>query len=229
MRLRVTQGTSSTPFGRGTRVDPSAIVDDSTLEEHVAIETGCVLSHSIVRSYARLGRYCQLADTDFGDYSYASYAALCDRARIGKFVSIGPYVHVGAARHPVDWVTTHPFVYSAVFGRFLPDSQSGLREIEGTHVVTIGNDVWIGSKATILPGVTIANGAVVGANSVVTKDIGPYEIVAGVPAVVLRRRFDDETIDQLLNIRWWNWSRQMLLERIGHFRDTQEFVRRYAP
>lgn len=96
--------------------------------------------------------------------------------------------------------------------------------------MTIGNDVWIGSNVTIMSGVTIGDGAAIAANSTVTRDVDPYAIVAGNPARLLRRRFDPETIERLLEVAWWNWSDERIEENIellcspevGRFLDAQE-------
>lgn len=124
--------------------------------------------------------------------------------KIGAFCSIADRVHVFlGGNHRADWVTTYPF---PAFSEEWPKA----RGIEGVSVskgdVVIGNDVWIGSGATIMSGVTIADGAVVGADSCVTRDVGPYAIVGGNPAREIRLRFDEPMIERLLVLRWWDWS-----------------------
>lgn len=119
---------------------------------------------------------------------------------IGSFCSIGTGVVIMLdGNHRMDWVTTYPF--NVIFKEF--------RDFSGAPLVNgdiiIGNDVWIGMNALILPGVSIGDGAVIGAESVVTKSVEPYRIVAGNPARVVGKRFDEETIDRLLKIKWWNW------------------------
>jgi acetyltransferase-like isoleucine patch superfamily enzyme len=129
--------------------------------------------------------------------------------RIGAFCSIADRVHVFlGGNHRVDWVSTFPF------SEFVADwpAAAGIEGHPATKGdVVVGNDVWIGSGATIMSGVTVGDGAVVAAESCVTRDVRPYAIVAGNPARELRRRFDEETIGKLLELRWWEWSD----ERIG--------------
>lgn len=124
--------------------------------------------------------------------------------RIGSFCSIADRVVVFlGGNHRSDWVTTYPFPAFA-------DRWGQARGIEGEHStkgdVVIGNDVWVGSNATIMSGVTVGDGAVIAANSCVTGDVAPYAVVAGNPARQLRLRFDPETVEKLLAIRWWEWS-----------------------
>jgi len=129
--------------------------------------------------------------------------------RIGAFCSIAANVQIFlGGEHRVDWVTTYPFSV------FWPSARRirGHPRIRGD--VVIGNDVWLGTDATILSGVTIGDGAVIGAGAVVSKDVPPYTIVVGNPGTILRRRFDERTIERLLELRWWdkddNWIKQYL-------------------
>lgn len=122
-----------------------------------------------------------------------------DKLRIGSFCSIGSgavFVMAGNQGHRFDWASTYPFHYMPDFSE-APDGWVP----KGDTVV--GNDVWIGTEAMIMPGVTIGDGAVIGARSLVTRDVPPYAIVGGTPAKVLRYRFSDQEIILLLEFRWW--------------------------
>lgn len=127
--------------------------------------------------------------------------------RIGKFCSIGQNVTVMmGGNHRTDWITTYPFPYPLPPIGPWPNAL-GIEDFAWSKgAVTIGNDVWIGMNATILSGVTIGDGAVVAAGAMVTKDVPPYAIVAGNPAVVKKKRFRDDQIAALLRIKWWDWS-----------------------
>jgi virginiamycin A acetyltransferase len=139
--------------------------------------------------------------------------------KIGKYCSIGEGVTILlGGEHKSNWVTTYPFDAFVSDFKDLP-----LNSSKGG--VTIGNDVWIGMNALILSGVCIGDGAVIGADAVVAKDIAPYSVVVGNPAKVIRKRFDDGTIEKLLKIKWWDWDFQkvkasiplMMSDRIGEF------------
>ena len=144
---------------------------------------------------------------------------------MGAYCSVAHGVEVLlAADHRTDWVTTYPF---AAFEPSLADV-AGHPASRGD--VQVGNDVWLGSGCAILSGVTIGDGAVVAARALVTKDVPPYAIVGGVPARVLRYRFDPATIDRLLALRWWDWphdrvvaaGRELMSGDIAGFLDKAE-------
>lgn len=131
--------------------------------------------------------------------------------RIGNFCSIGMNVTILLGNeHRIDWVTTYPL--PSLLNRCWEITKRAKVETEGS--VIIGNDVWIGMNSFILGDVNIADGAVIGACSVVTKSVEPYTIVAGNPAKVIRKRFDQETINKLLKIRWYDWDIERIKENM---------------
>jgi acetyltransferase-like isoleucine patch superfamily enzyme len=134
-----------------------------------------------------------------------------EKIEIGSFCSIANEVAIfGGGEHRSDWVSTYPL--RMVFG--LPGAGSdGQPASRGT--TKIGSDVWIGFRSTILSGVTIGDGAVVAAGSIVTKDVPPYAVVAGTPAKVVKMRFPPEQVEQLLKIRWWNWPIEKVKENVS--------------
>lgn len=144
-----------------------------------------------------------------GRHTYGSFTVGVDRndemrIRIGAYCSIASGVEFGAGGdHRTDWVSSYPFrvrwglpgAYEDGHPRSQPD-------------IVVGNDVWIGSQALIMPGVTIGDGAVIGARAVVTRSVRPYAVVVGVPAHEVRRRFEDEQVEALLALRWWEWPEE---------------------
>ncbi|WP_081827855.1 CatB-related O-acetyltransferase [Kozakia baliensis] len=143
--------------------------------------------------------------------------------KIGSYCSIADQVVLILGNHAVDTVTTYPF-------RTLNKIWDGASQAEDDHRtagISIGHDVWIGFRAIILPGITIGDGAVIGAGSIVTKDVPPYAIHAGNPAKLIRYRFSPEIIDELLKIEWWNWGEEKVNTLTPELlsRDIEEFVR----
>ena len=146
----------------------------------------------------------------YGVPRIATYIGDSSRVVIGSFCSIAEDVEIfTGGNHRPDWVSTFPF--RSRFG--LPGAfDDGHPASKGD--VVIGHDVWVGRGASILSGVTIGDGAVVGAYAVVTKDVRPYAVVAGNPAREIRRRFDDDTIERLITLRWWDWPDERILASV---------------
>jgi len=133
--------------------------------------------------------------------------------RIGKFCSIAANVMIGTGMHPVHYLTTSPISYqtSNISHDDLSFPKDRFLNYEDSKPVTIGNDVWIGLNAVIMDGITIGDGAIVGAGAVVTRDVPPYGIALGVPARVVKYRFDEDTIRRLLQVRWWDQPDDVIL------------------
>ncbi len=132
-----------------------------------------------------------------------------DRLIIGSFCSIGTgacFMMAGNQGHRTDWISTFPFFFMSEEPAFA-EAQSGYRPAGDT---VVGNDVWIGAEAMIMPGIRIGDGAMIGSRSVVTKDVAPYAIVAGNPAREIRKRFSDSDIERLLDMRWWDWPLEQI-------------------
>ena len=142
-----------------------------------------------------------------GKHSYADKSLYCANfeSSIGKFCSIGCRVVLGHGEHPLNFLSTSPYLYFDELGFKLKDAIS-YPEYWKFEPIRIENDVWIGEGVFV----TIGNGAVVGARSVVTKDVPPYAIVAGNPAKILRYRFDEKTIAELLEIKWWDLDDEVI-------------------
>jgi virginiamycin A acetyltransferase len=179
---------------------------DITLQKNITIESGCYV-------YAR----------EIGKYTYINKNCLIDKSveSIGNFCSIAYGCKIGLGNHPSNWISTHPFAYDKKYG-FVEKTNF---EIASTaRKCIIGNDVWIGANAIILAGVTIGDGAIIGANAFVNKDIEPYSVVTGTPAKHLKFRFDSEIIDQLKKIKWWNWGDNKLKENVTLFNNPEQFI-----
>lgn len=151
-----------------------------------------------------VGDFTYFADTDFEKHVTHHYDFIGDKLIIGKFCQIGAGVEfvMNGANHQMNAVSTYPFYIFGSWDQSAPSKED--LPFKGDTVV--GNDVWIGQNSTILPGVHIGDGAIIGLNSVVTRDVPPYTIVTGNPAKAVRKRFDDELIDLLLKLKWWDKS-----------------------
>lgn len=151
-----------------------------------------------------VGDFTYIADSEFESHVTHFYEWNGDKLIIGKFCQIASGVEfiMNGANHQMNAVSTYPFYTLEGWDMEAPAADD--LPLKGDTV--IGNDVWIGQNAVILPGVHIGDGAIIGANSVVGSNVEPYTIVAGNPAKVLRKRFDDELIELLLEFRWWDKS-----------------------
>lgn len=151
-----------------------------------------------------VGDFTYIADSDFESHVTHIYPWIGDKLIIGKFCQIasGTEFVMNGANHQMNAVSTFPFYTLEGWDMDAPDTSE--MPMKGDTV--IGNDVWIGQNAVILPGVHIGDGAIIGANAIVGSDVEPYSIVIGNPARILRKRFDDELIDLMLKWRWWDKS-----------------------
>lgn len=164
-------------------INPSSTIEDSC---HI-LENSLILNSAIKR------------------FSYVGRNSIIQNASIGSFCSIASDVFVGLGTHPPELFSTSPLFYRVVntFKLKLVDEDYQFPEYQP---ITIGHDVWIGTRAIVLDGVRVGDGAIIAANAVVTKDVPPYAIVGGIPAKVIRYRFSPEKIERLLKTQWWLWE-----------------------
>lgn len=193
------------------------------------------LAASAVVHDCRLGRYTEvgeqahMSDSVLDDYSYLSRGCDVMSADIGKFSNIAAMVRINPGFHPLERPTLHNFTYRwSRYGLSESDDDTYF-EWRRRQRVVIGHDTWIGHGVVIMPGVRIGHGAVVGSNSVVTRDVPDYAIVAGAPARLLRMRFPAAIAQALLATAWWDWERETLEQRLPDFSDLRRFLKRYAP
>ena len=164
-----------------------------------------------------------IENSNINDYTYISAGCVISEATIGKFCSIGPNVRIAPGKHPTHtFVSTHPAIYSnpacCIKNFSDKDYHSPYRNVE------IGNDVWICANAIITDGIKIGDGAIIAANSVVSKNVEPYTIVGGVPAKFIRKRFTDEQINFLLKFKWWENDFDWIEKNAHLFRNIDFFI-----
>ena len=164
--------------------------------------------------YALIGERVILREVSVGDFSYFERHAEAIYASIGKFCSIAANARINALEHPIERITGHKVSYRPnEYFRYLGVDEA-FRARRSEKQVKIGHDVWIGHGAVVMPGVSIGDGAVVGANAVVTKDVMPFEIVAGIPARRLHLRFYPAICERIQRLAWWDWPVETLFEAI---------------
>jgi len=199
-------------LGEAPGLSPTAIIRDCRFGRYTQVGEQSRLDDCLIDDYSYLQHYCDLASTD-----------------IGKFANIASMVRINPGFHPIEWPTLHHFTYRrSMFGMAAEDDADFFAWRRRQRVV-IGNDTWLGHGVVIMPGVRIGNGAVVGSNSVVTKDVPPYAIVAGAPARIIRQRFPRAIAESLDATAWWDWDHDTLKERMTDFRDLRTFLAKYAP
>jgi acetyltransferase-like isoleucine patch superfamily enzyme len=168
-----------------------------------------------------------------GSIGYGSYIGSNSviNGTVGRFCSIASNVTVVSGLHPTNtFVSTHPAFFSLLrqngetFVTHQKFTEQKYVNNESKRIVAIGNDVWIGYGVIILPGITIGDGAILAAGAVITKDVMPYSIVAGVPAKEIRKRFNDEQIEFLLNFKWWDRPIQWIENNVDLFENIQKFM-----
>lgn len=200
------------PLGLEPRIDPTARVRK------------CVLG-----VYTSIGARTSMSESTFGDYSYVVDGCSIVWADIGKFCSIASSNRINPGNHPMWRAALHHFTYRSESYGFALENDEEFFDWRKAHRVTLGNDVWIGHGAVILPGVTIGTGAGIGAGAVVSKDVPPFAIVGGVPAKQIRYRFDEKVREGLLDLAWWDWPREKLEIALPDLRkmSAEEFVEKY--
>lgn len=187
----------------------------------------CVLRRSY-KKYGRLdtlGRYFfdKYTGIPVGRYTYGYQYLDNDNVKsIGAFCSIAEGQLIVPNDHRLDWITTSPIASLKEFSFADKDYMNEYISSEDRNII-IGNDVWIGARCIIFEGVTIGDGAVIAAGSIIRKDVPPYAVVGGVDKI-LKYRFDQKTIDQLLNIKWWDWDDEKIRLKIHLFRNQEIFM-----
>jgi Acetyltransferase (isoleucine patch superfamily) len=183
---------------------------------------GSSIKQSTIHKTSKVESGSNVINSTFAKYSFCGYDCTIVNCDIGAFTSIADHVSIGDFRHPMEWVSMSPVFYE---GRDSVKKKFATHKVAGNDKRTIiGNDVWIGKNVLIKAGVTIGDGAVIGMGSIVTKDVASYSIVAGSPARMIRKRFDEATINKFLRIKWWELEEDKLSKLADHITNPDEFM-----
>ncbi|MFW3346085.1 CatB-related O-acetyltransferase [Aliarcobacter butzleri] len=184
-------------YGRNNKIEKSCIIGKKV-----------TLNNCIFNQHSRVAEYASIHDTEVGAYSALGRYSKIVHTKIGKYCAISWNTTINAISHPHNHLTISAFPYVPRLGNFVQKRKQLYKE------VIIKNDVWIGANSVIMPGITIGNGAVVGAGAVVTKDVPDYAIVVGVPAIIVKYRFSEDIIDKLLELKWWDLDSEIIKKHI---------------
>lgn len=194
------------------------------------IHPDCQIVNSGFGAFCEVGHGSRVLNSTFLDYAYCDRFSDISNTTVGKFANIAAMTRIGPTDHPMDNASLHHFLYrSSLYWDDATDDPDFFAARSARRTV-IGPDTWIGHAAIIKPDVTIGAGAVVAAGAVVTKDVAPYTIVAGVPATPLRRHFSSQIADRMLASAWWDWSHDELRSALADFRTLkpEAFLEQYG-
>jgi phosphonate metabolism protein (transferase hexapeptide repeat family) len=189
----------------------------------------CQIVNSTFGGWCEVGQGSRVLNSTFGDYAYCDRLSDIANTTVGKFANIAACTRIGPTDHPYDHASLHHFLYrSSYYWEDAEDDPAHFAARAARRTV-IGPDTWIGHCAIIKPDVTIGAGAIVASGAVVTKDVPPYMIVAGVPAAPMRPRFAPDIADRLMALAWWDWDHARLRQALTDFRNLQAeaFLEKY--
>lgn len=183
---------------------------------------GKAIKNSNIHELSSIGSGTSFINSSIDKCSFCGYDCDISSTNIGKFCSISDNVVIGPYNHSMSWVSTSS-CFSAVLDRSVKKKFANIVP-EQQPTTIIGNDVWIGKNVIIKAGVTIGDGAVIGMGAVVTKSVKPYSVVGGCPAKEIKKRFDDDIIEQLEKIKWWDFENEKLEKYGEYFEDPKKLI-----
>jgi len=185
---------------------------------------GSAIKNSSINKFSKIESGTSFVNSSMDKYSFCGYNCEISHCEIGSYVSIANNVIIGGGVHPMDWVGMSPVFY---IGRdSVKKKFSSFERLPPTTTI-IGNDVWIGNNVLIKQGVKIGHGSVIGMGSVITKNVESYSIVAGVPGREIKKRFDEDVINELLKIKWWDFSDDKLERYATYIKNPKFFIKQY--
>lgn len=185
---------------------------------------------SVLGRYVEIGEATNILESKLGDYSYTARFADIAYSTLGKFVNVAAFTRINPGEHPYHRASLHHFMYRSSY--FWPEEvdEDLVFDWRRSRPVHVGNDTWIGHGAIIMKGVTVHDGAAIGSNAVVTKDVPPYAIVAGTPAKIIKWRHPPNTATRLQELAWWDWDHETLRLALPDFRafSAEAFLEKYG-
>jgi phosphonate metabolism protein (transferase hexapeptide repeat family) len=193
------------------------------------VHPDCEITDATFGAYVEIGRASRVAHSTIGDYSYCDRMADIANAEVGKFSNIASCVRIGATDHPMDKASLHHFHYRSADYFDDAEHDTAWFDHRRTRRAIIGHDTWLGHGAQVRPQVSIGHGAVVAGGAIVTRDVPPYMIVAGIPALPLRARYTRPVAERMMVLAWWDWPHDRLRETLEDFRALQAeaFLEKY--
>jgi acetyltransferase-like isoleucine patch superfamily enzyme len=193
---------------------------------HIKIHFQARIQNSKLGLFNTINSNAEIINCKIDDFVYVSSGTKISNTTIGKFCSIGPDCKIGLGMHPTDYISTFPAFFSTKNQCQISFVKKD--EFRETKKITIGNDVWIGANAIILDGIVVGDGAIIAAAAVVTKNVDPFSIVAGVPAKEIKKRFTTEEINKLIKIKWWEKDLSWLKCNALLFKSKSQFFLKFA-
>ncbi len=197
--------------------------------DNARIGSDAEVTDSFLGRFVSIGTGSRILNSEIGDYSYTDRFADIANTSVGKFANIASYARIGPTDHPLDRASLHHFMYRSA--DYWPGAEADVRFFahRASRRARIGHDTWIGHNAIIRPEITVHDGAVVAAGAIVTKDVPPFAVVAGVPAKVIRMRQPKQIADRLVALAWWDWPHDRLGDALLDFRQltAPEFLEKY--
>lgn len=186
--------------------------------------------NSTFGAYVEIGQGARIQNSRFEDYAYCDRYADIANFTVGRFSNIAAFTRIGPTDHPFTHAAQHHFLYRSSYYWDDAEDDPAFFAARAARRGTLGADCWIGHGAIIKPEVTVGIGAIVASGAVVTRDVAPFAIVAGVPAQPIRQRFSDAVIDRLMALAWWDWDHSRLRAALEDFRrlKAEAFLERYG-